>query len=40
MRKEGHSTVSILFEPGNRKCIEVKIVDDRGIESVKIIRLQ
>jgi adenine-specific DNA-methyltransferase len=32
-------TVSIPFEPGNRKCIAVKIVDDRGIESLKIIRL-
>lgn len=33
-------TVSIPFEPGNRKCIAIKIVDDRGIESLKIIRLQ
>ncbi|NLW31135.1 MAG: site-specific DNA-methyltransferase [Fibrobacter sp.] len=32
-------TESIPFEPGNRKCVAVKIVDDRGIESLKIIRL-
>lgn len=32
-------TESLPFEPGSRKCIGVKIVDDRGIESLKIIRL-
>jgi len=32
-------TESLPFEPGNRKTVAVKIVDDRGIESLKIIRL-
>ena len=32
-------TESLPFEPGDRKCVAVKIVDDRGIESLKIIRL-
>jgi adenine-specific DNA-methyltransferase len=30
-------TVSLPFEPGDNKRIAVKIVDDRGIESLKII---
>ena len=30
-------TVSVPFEPGTHKRIAVKIVDDRGIESLKII---
>lgn len=32
-------TVSLPFEIGERKQVAVKIVDDRGIESLKIIRL-
>jgi adenine-specific DNA-methyltransferase len=32
-------TVSLPFEIGDRKQVAVKIVDDRGIESLKIIRL-
>jgi adenine-specific DNA-methyltransferase len=32
-------TVSLPFELGNRKQVAVKIVDDRGIESLKIIRI-
>jgi adenine-specific DNA-methyltransferase len=32
-------TVSLPFEVGARKQVAVKIVDDRGIESLKIIRL-
>jgi len=32
-------TVSLPFEPGDNKCIAVKIVDDRGIESLKIIEV-
>ncbi len=28
---------SLLFEPGERRRIAVKIVDDRGIESLKVI---
>jgi adenine-specific DNA-methyltransferase len=30
-------TVSLPFEPGPHKRVAVKIVDDRGIESLKII---
>jgi len=29
--------VSLPFEPGKHKRIAVKIVDDRGIESLRII---
>ncbi|HZP02718.1 MAG TPA: site-specific DNA-methyltransferase [Terriglobia bacterium] len=32
-------TVSLPFEPGTHKRIAVKIVDDRGIESLKILEL-
>jgi adenine-specific DNA-methyltransferase len=32
-------TVSLPFEPGEHKQVAVKIVDDRGIESLKIIRV-
>ncbi len=34
-----HGTVSLPFEAGENKKIAVKIVDDRGIESLKIIAL-
>lgn len=34
-----HSTVSLPFEKGDNECIAVKIVDDRGIESLKVIKL-
>lgn len=34
-----HGTVSLPFEAGEHRRIAVKIVDDRGIESLKIIRL-
>ncbi|MBN7795945.1 site-specific DNA-methyltransferase [Parahaliea mediterranea] len=34
-----HGTVSLPFKPGDNKCLAVKIVDDRGIESLKVIRL-
>lgn len=34
-----HGTVSLPFEAGDNLCIAVKIVDDRGIESLKVIRL-
>lgn len=33
-------TLSLPFEAGNNKRIAVKIVDDRGIESLKIIELE
>ncbi len=33
-------TVSLPFEPGEHKRIAVKIVDDRGIESLKIIEVE
>lgn len=34
-----HGTQSLPFEPGDNRCVAVKIVDDRGIESLKVIRL-
>lgn len=34
-----HGTKSLPFEPGDNRCIAVKIIDDRGIESLKVIRL-
>lgn len=34
-----HGAVSLPFEAGENECIAVKIVDDRGIESLKVIRL-
>lgn len=33
-------TVSLPFEMGDRKRVAVKIVDDRGIESLKIVEVQ
>jgi adenine-specific DNA-methyltransferase len=35
-----HGTVSLPFDAGENRCIGVKIVDDRGIESLKIIPLE
>jgi adenine-specific DNA-methyltransferase len=35
-----HGTVSLPFEAGENKRIAVKIVDDRGIESLKIVALE
>ncbi len=32
-----HGTVSLPFEPGENRKVAVKIVDDRGIESLRII---
>ena len=34
-----HGTVSLPFEPGDNRKVAVKIVDDRGIESLKVIAL-
>ncbi len=34
-----HGTRSLPFEPGDNGCLAVKIVDNRGIESLKVIRL-
>ena len=34
-----HGTVSLPFEAGDNHKIAVKIVDDRGIESLKVIAL-
>jgi len=34
-----HSTVSLPFEAGDNRKVAVKIVDDRGIESLKVIPL-
>ena len=33
-------TVSLPFEPGDNRRIAIKIVDDRGIESLKILEVQ
>jgi hypothetical protein len=30
-------TVSLPFEPGPNKRIAVKVIDDRGIESLKVV---
>ena len=35
-----HSTVSLPFEPGENQKVAVKIVDDRGIESLKILPVE
>ena len=35
-----HGTVSLPFPAGDNRKIAVKIVDDRGIESLKVIPLQ
>jgi adenine-specific DNA-methyltransferase len=32
-------TESLPFELGDHKCVAVKVIDDRGIESLKVIRL-
>ncbi len=34
-----HATVSLPFEAGEQRKVAVKVVDDRGIESLKVIRL-
>ncbi|MCE0732817.1 site-specific DNA-methyltransferase [Halomonas sp. G15] len=34
-----HGTKSLPFELGDNRCIAVKIVDNRGIESLKVVRL-
>jgi adenine-specific DNA-methyltransferase len=34
-----HGTLSLPFSSGENECIAVKIVDDRGIESLKVINL-
>jgi len=35
-----HGTVSLPFEAGENRKVAVKIVDDRGIESLKNIPLE
>ena len=35
-----HGTVSLPFEAGENRKVAVKIVDDRGIESLKVISLE
>jgi len=35
-----HGTVSLPFEAGDNRKVAVKIVDDRGIESLKVISLE
>jgi adenine-specific DNA-methyltransferase len=37
--EEFHGTVSLPFEAGENRKVAVKVVDDRGIESLKVIRL-
>lgn len=36
---EFHGTISLPFEAGENRKVAVKVVDDRGIESLKVIRL-
>ncbi len=36
---EFHGTVSLPFEAGENRKVAVKVVDDRGIESLKVVRL-
>ncbi len=33
-------TVSLPFEPGSNKRVAVKVIDDRGIESLKVVDMQ
>ena len=33
-------TVALPFEPGEHRRITVKIVDDRGIESLKVVEVE
>ena len=40
LMEQFHGTVSLPFEAGENKRIAVKIVDDRGIESLKIMNLE
>ena len=35
-----HGTVSLPFAAGENRRVAVKIVDDRGIESLKVIALE
>ena len=35
-----HGTVSLPFAAGDNRKVAVKIVDDRGIESLKIVNLE
>ena len=37
--KAYRGTVSLPFEPGEHRRIAVKIVDDRGIESLKVLEV-
>ena len=39
MLEKFHGTISLPFSPGDNKCVAVKIVDDRGIGSLKIASL-
>jgi adenine-specific DNA-methyltransferase len=33
-------TVSLPFDPGDNRRIAVKIVDDRGIESLRVLEVE
>lgn len=35
-----HGAVSLPFEAGENRRIAVKIIDDRGIESLKVMNLE
>ncbi|MEQ1718159.1 MAG: site-specific DNA-methyltransferase [Hyphomicrobium sp.] len=39
-REQVHGTVSLPFEAGDHRRVAIKIVDDRGIESLKILNLE
>jgi len=40
LTKAYRGTVSLPFEPGEHRRIAVKIVDDRGIESLKVVEVE
>lgn len=39
-RRAVRGTVSLPFEAGKHKRVAVKIVDDRGIENLKILEVE
>lgn len=39
LTKAYRGTVSLPFEPGEHRRIAVKIVDDQGIESLKVLEV-
>lgn len=33
-------TISLPFEPGKHKRVAIKVIDDRGIESLKVVDIK